>query len=91
MLKTRAGLTVRRFVAPRHRRGRLPFFGRFRAQMSGNSWRYLGYLGVNDVVYEKDLGPNASTSAAGMGGVHKDATWRAVDESRLFSGTASAR
>jgi hypothetical protein len=46
MLKTRAGLTVRRFVAPRHRRGRLPFFGWFRAQMSGISWRYLGYLVV---------------------------------------------
>jgi hypothetical protein len=46
MLKTRAGLTVRRFVAPRHRRGRLPFFGRFCGQMSGISWRYLGYLAV---------------------------------------------
>jgi hypothetical protein len=45
----------------------------------------------NDVVYEKDLGPNTSTSAAGMGAFHKDATWRAVDESPLFSRTASVR
>ena len=45
MLQSRPGLTVRRFVAPRHRR-RLLLFVRFRAQMSGMSWRYLGYLAV---------------------------------------------
>jgi hypothetical protein len=33
-----------------------------------------------DVVYEKDLGPNTSTLAAGMGAFHKDATWRAAAE-----------
>jgi hypothetical protein len=34
----------------------------------------------NDVVYEKDLGPNTSTLAAGMGSFHKDASWHAADE-----------
>jgi hypothetical protein len=45
----------------------------------------------NGVVYEKDLGPNASTSAAGTGAFHKDATWRAVDESPWLSKSASVR
>jgi hypothetical protein len=34
----------------------------------------------NDVVYEKDLGPNTSTLAAGMRAFRKDATWRAADQ-----------
>ena len=34
----------------------------------------------NDVVYEKDLGPDTPTLAAGMGAFHKDASWRASDE-----------
>jgi hypothetical protein len=34
----------------------------------------------DDVVYEKDLGPNTSALAAGMEVFHKDATWRAADE-----------
>jgi hypothetical protein len=34
----------------------------------------------NDVVYEKDLGPNTSTLTAGMRAFRKDATWRATDE-----------
>ena len=33
-----------------------------------------------DVVYEKDLGPNTSTLAAGMRAFRKDATWRAADQ-----------
>jgi hypothetical protein len=45
----------------------------------------------NGVVYEKDLGQNTSTSAGGMGTFHKDATWRAVNESPLFSAKARAR
>jgi DUF2950 family protein len=48
-------------------------------------------ISENDVVYEKDLGPNTSTSAAGMGAFHKDATWRTADESPLFSTAASVR
>src|ERR1700692_3506613 len=47
MLKTRAGLTLRRFVARRYRRDGLPFLGRFRGPMSGISWRDLGYLAVH--------------------------------------------
>ena len=34
----------------------------------------------NDVVYEKDLGPNTSTLAAGVRAFRKDATCRAADE-----------
>jgi hypothetical protein len=34
----------------------------------------------NDVVYEKDLGPNTSTLAAGVRAFRKDATWHAADE-----------
>jgi hypothetical protein len=34
----------------------------------------------NGVVYEKDLGPDTTTLAAGMGAFHRDATWRAADE-----------
>jgi hypothetical protein len=34
----------------------------------------------NDVVYEKDLGPNTLTLAAGMGAFHKDPSWRAANE-----------
>jgi hypothetical protein len=34
----------------------------------------------NDVVYEKDLGPNSSALAAGMRAFRKDPTWRAADE-----------
>jgi DUF2950 family protein len=34
----------------------------------------------NDVVYEKDLGPDTSTLATAMGAFHKDASWRASDE-----------
>jgi hypothetical protein len=37
-------------------------------------------ISENDVVYEKDLGPNTSALAAGMEVFHKDATWRAADE-----------
>jgi Protein of unknown function (DUF2950) len=33
-----------------------------------------------DVVYEKDLGPNTSTLAAGIRALRKDATWRAADQ-----------
>jgi hypothetical protein len=35
---------------------------------------------ANDVVYEKDLGPNTSTVASAMGAFHKDATWHAAGE-----------
>ena len=34
----------------------------------------------NDVVYEKDLGPNTSALAAGIRAFRKDATWRAADQ-----------
>jgi len=34
----------------------------------------------NDVVYEKDLGPNTTSLASAMTGFHKEATWRAADE-----------
>jgi hypothetical protein len=34
----------------------------------------------NDVVYEKDLGPNTTSLASAMTGFHKEANWRAADE-----------
>jgi hypothetical protein len=34
----------------------------------------------NDIVYEKDLGPNTSALARAMTAFHKDATWRAADK-----------
>jgi hypothetical protein len=37
-------------------------------------------VSANDVVYEKDLGANTSTLAAGMRAFHKDTTWRTAHE-----------
>lgn len=34
----------------------------------------------NGAVYDKDLGPDASTLVAGMEAFDKDATWRPADE-----------
>jgi hypothetical protein len=34
----------------------------------------------NDIVYEKDLGPNTTAVASAMVTFHKDATWHAADE-----------
>jgi hypothetical protein len=58
--------------------------GRFALIAYPAEYRFSGVMTfvvmANDVVYEKDLGPNTSALASAMAAFHKDATWRVTDE-----------
>ena len=70
------GLATGQTVETRRRRALIAYPAEYR---SSGVMTFL-VTGNNDVVYEKDLGPNTTPAARAMTGIHKDGAWRASNE-----------